>query len=168
MNVSATIRIEDEIDMLAQALNQMVEGLKYIVVQVLVTSGKVSSFSQSLSSIAQQIDGSSVGISSVIQKVAKNVSEQVAKVEVSSQVMEKMSASVERVSYSARDAEVAVGSEGHLALAGLQPQSQVSGEARDLPEPIECLGTCGGELERLSKRLPGPRPIFEELQPRSP
>jgi methyl-accepting chemotaxis protein len=98
---------KDEVGALTRSFETMVEGLRNIVSQVLVTSEGVSSASQQLSSSAQEMNATTQEVSSTVQQIAKGSETTAQRVQETSRVMEQMNASVTQIATSAQQAAAA-------------------------------------------------------------
>ena len=97
----------DEVGRLAEAFNDMVDGLRNIVRQVMDTSDQVSTAGQQLSSSAQEMNATAQEVSSTVQQIAKGSETTAQRVEQTSKVIEEMNASVGQVATSSQQAATA-------------------------------------------------------------
>ncbi|UCF04892.1 MAG: HAMP domain-containing protein [bacterium] len=96
------IKGKDEPARLAMAFNKLVKSMYEIVRMIRSVSNKVAHSSENLSASAQQMNTSTVNISSMIQHVSKGVSKQVDMIQDTSKVLEKISDASKHISENAQ------------------------------------------------------------------
>ncbi len=123
-DLTATVPVltTDEIGELANAFNEMLNGLRTMVVNILNTSGSVSASSQQLSASAQQTNASVQQVSSAIQQLSRGAQSQAQKVEETNRAMEELNNSV---SQTARSAQQAASASSQATLAAQEGAESV-------------------------------------------
>ncbi len=81
---------DDEIGKLAKAFNNMIEGLRSMIIKVLDTANDVSDFVKQLSVSSQEISATSQEVSATIQEISSGAAKTAQRVEETSKVMDEM------------------------------------------------------------------------------
>lgn len=101
---SMEVKSQDDVGDLAKSFQMMVEGLRNLTKQALITAERVSSSSQQLSSLSEELNATTQEVSSTVQQIAKGAETTARRVEETSKVMEQMNASVNQVATGAQQA----------------------------------------------------------------
>ncbi len=100
LTVEVPVLSKDEIGDLANAFNEMMAGLKSMVIDILENAGSVSASSQQLSSSTQQTNATVQQVSSAVQQLSKGARSQIQRIEETSRVMEQLNSSISQTAQS--------------------------------------------------------------------
>ncbi len=131
-----TVKTSDEVGDLANSFRKMVESLRGILHQNVLTAERVSSASQQLSSSAQEMNATTQEVSSTVQQIAKGSQTTAQRVEETSKVMEQMNSSVGQVATSAQQAATASLHANQTAQKGNEAAKQAIEKINRLYETI--------------------------------
>lgn len=150
-DLTQTIALErsDEVGKLAEVFNTMIKGLSEMIKQIRETAKNVTTASHGLSLSTQQMSGSTIEISAVIQQTSKEIIEQAANIENTFQVIQEMADSLKRVGGDAQSAF----SNSEIVTRTAQEGGEISSKAvQKMSKLNEVIDSAVEVVKRLSER----------------
>lgn len=136
LNVSVTVKGDDEVADLARSFRAMKDSLLNVVQEVRSTSDRILASAQGLSATSEEMNATTQEIAATAQNIAQGAENQAEMVNRTTGITRSLAESIEKIADGAREARLAAEESGSKAVAGRELARRASGTLAEVTESV--------------------------------